>query len=218
MAVCQAARMAHAVTTTSYALLGLLDIQPWSTYELAKQVERSLGWFWPRTERKIYDEAKRLVDSGYATATREPTGARPRTVYRITANGRGALRTWLGESSAPPKLESEALVRVFFADAGDLDQLRATIDRMAATAREQLDQLDALIAAADDPDYAFAGRRHINAIAIRFQRDYHHMIAAWAEWANDQTAAWTDIDDPGAWDWHESLSLTPTESPDRCRA
>lgn len=117
------------------------NIQPWSTYELARQVERSLGWFWPRTERKIYDEAKCLVDSGHATAKPEPTGSRPRTVYKITAKGRRELRTWLGETSAPPKLEAEALVRVFFSDAGNLDQLRATLDDLAATARENLEQL-----------------------------------------------------------------------------
>ena len=197
--------MAKPVTTTSYALMGLLNIQPWSTYELAKQVERSLGWFWPRTERKIYDEAKRLVDNGYATARPEPTGSRPRTVFKITVKGRRAVRTWLDETSAPPKLEAEALVRIFFADAGTLDQLRATLDDVAATARENLDQLKELIAAADDPDYPFAERRHINAIAIRFQRDFHEMITNWAEWATDQTKPWSDIDDPGSWDWHDAL-------------
>lgn len=199
-------RVTRATTTTSYALLGLLNIQPWSTYELAKQVERSLGWFWPRTERKIYDEAKHLVEIGYATAKRKPTGTRPRTIYTVTAKGRRALHTWLDETSAPPKLEAEALVRIFFADAGNLDQLRTTLDNLAATARKNLDELEVLMATADDPDYPFAERRHINAIAIRFQHDYHHMITNWAEWATDQTNSWTDSGNPGSWDWHEALS------------
>ena len=62
--------MPSPLSPTSHALLGLLAIQPWSTYELAKQVERSLGWFWPRAERKVYDEAKRLVRNGHARSTR----------------------------------------------------------------------------------------------------------------------------------------------------
>ena len=198
--------MAKPLTTTSHALLGLLSIRSWSTYELAKQVERSLGWFWPRTERKIYDEAKGLVAQGLATAHQEPTGSRPRTVYEITTMGSEALQAWLGEGSAPPKLEAEALVRVFFADAGDLDQLRATLDELADTARFHLDRLDELISSADDPDYPFSGRRHINAIAIRFQHDYHRMIAEWAEWATTQTEAWNATDDPGAWEWRTALA------------
>lgn len=206
MAACQSPRMPKSLTTTSHVLLGLLSIQPWSTYELAKQVDRSLGWFWPRTERKIYDEAKTLAESGHATATPQITGSRPRTVYAITAKGRRTLQAWLDESSAPPKLEAEALVRVFFADAGTLDQLRTTLDELAATARANLDELQALIEAADDANYPFAERRHINAIAIRFQLGYNQMISDWAEWATEQTDDWSDIADPDGWDWHTSLT------------
>lgn len=205
MAVCQPLSVAKSLTTTSYALLGLLNIQPWSTYELAKQVDRSLGWFWPRTERKIYDEAKRLVEIGLATAAKEKTGSRPRTVYTITAEGRRALELWLDQASAPPKLEAEALVRVFFADAGSLEHLRTTLQEACDAATAAVDTLRNLIAAADEPDYPFPHRRHVNVVAIRFQLDYHQMIADWATWALDQTASWNEADDPGAWDWHEAL-------------
>src|SRR5215813_6000700 len=106
--------MEKPLTTTSYALLGLLRLRPWTTYELAKQVQRGLGWFWPRAERKLYDEPKNLVAHGLARATEEHTGNRPRTVYAITPAGRKALRLWLGEPSAPPAFEFEAMVKVFF--------------------------------------------------------------------------------------------------------
>lgn len=201
--------MAKPLSPTAHALLGLLSIRPWSTYALAKQVERSLGWFWPRTERKIYDEAKRLVDSGHAKATKEMVGERERTVYTITARGRTALRNWLGQPSTPPKLEAEALVRVFFADAGTLDQLRSTLDQLAHQAQTNLVTLRRLIAAADQPDYAFGARRHVNALGLRFQLDYHQMLVDWAKWATEQTDAWTSSTEPGDWDWHTAIS-TPT--------
>ena len=75
------------LSTTSHAILGLLSLRSWTTYELAKQVQRSLGWFWPRAERKLYDEPKRLVAAGLASSEREMTGARPRTVYAVTRRG-----------------------------------------------------------------------------------------------------------------------------------
>lgn len=83
--------MAPARTTTTYALLALLGVRDWTTYELAKQVQRSLNWFWPRAERKLYDEPKRLVADGLATASVGATGKRPKTVYAITDAGRDEL-------------------------------------------------------------------------------------------------------------------------------
>ena len=34
------------LTTTSYAILGMLAIQPWSTYALTQQMRRSLRHLW----------------------------------------------------------------------------------------------------------------------------------------------------------------------------
>lgn len=193
------------LTSTSEALLGLLSIRPWTTYELAKQVERSLGWFWPRTERKVYDEAKKLVVTGHASARDEASGDRPRTVYRITAKGRRELASWLAGPSAPKKLESEALVRVFFADAGGLEDLRRTLEEFGADASARIDELNGLIAAADEPDYPYHDRVHVNALALRFQLDLHRTMAEWADWAIEQTQGWDSTTDPGAWDWHSAI-------------
>ena len=43
------------LTTTSYAILGLLAIKPWTTYELAQQMDRSLRRIWPRAKSKLYE-------------------------------------------------------------------------------------------------------------------------------------------------------------------
>ena len=49
-------------TTSTYAVLGLLAIRPWSAYELAQQATRSLRYAHPRSESHVYEEAKRLRD------------------------------------------------------------------------------------------------------------------------------------------------------------
>jgi PadR family transcriptional regulator, regulatory protein AphA len=193
-------------TTTSYALLGLLGVRHWTTYELAKQVQRSLGWFWPRTERKLYDEPPRLVAAGLATATEERTGRRPRTVYAITPAGRRELRRWLGEPSAPPALEFEAMIRVFFADSGTLDQLVATLQQVAREADDRHAALRAMIATQPPTDDEFASRRHVNALALRFQLDHEQQTAEWARWALAQVATWPSTTDPGGWDWRAALA------------
>ena len=189
------------MTTTSYALLGLLRVRPWTTYELAHQVQRSLGWFWPRAERKLYDEPKHLVAAGLATATQETTGRRPRTVYAITPAGRKALRGWLAEPSTPSVLEMEAMVRVFFADGGSKESLLATLDGVEQQAREKIRDLVGQIDASRTDAYEFAARRHINALALRFELDHADQTARWAAWARSQVEQWRSTTDPGEWDW-----------------
>lgn len=181
------------MTTTGYALLGLLALRPWTTYELAQQVRRSLNWFWPRAERKLYDEPKRLVAAGYATAREEFTGKRKRTVYAITDEGRAALRAWLREPSAPPTLESEAMVKVFFADGGDLDALQATLAGMEQTARERLAALEEMAAG----DYQFPERAHLSLLTMRLQQQRERTMIDWAVWARAEAARWTDTTSPG---------------------
>ena len=89
------------LTTTSYAVLGLLSVRSWTAYELTKQMSRSLSHIWPRAVSAIYKEPKLLVAHGLATASVEDNGERRRTRYSITPEGRRALEAWLARPSAP---------------------------------------------------------------------------------------------------------------------
>jgi DNA-binding PadR family transcriptional regulator len=184
-------------TTTSYALLGLLAVRDWTTYELAKQVKRSLNWFWPRAERKLYDEPKRLVEQGLATSVRELTGRRGRTVYRITERGRAALGEWLSEPPEPRSIEFEGMVKVFFADAGTSEQLLTTIDRIEAEAAGRIAALAEMAATRPAP---FPQRAHLSAIGLRLQYEQEAAVLRWARWARKQIVQWADAADPGGWD------------------
>lgn len=187
-------------TTTSYAVLGLLSVRSWTTYELAKQVQRSLKWFWPRAERKLYDEPKGLVAEGLATARQEYTGQRPRTVYEITGAGREALRDWLGEPPAPPATEFEGMLKVFFADGGSLEQLAATLARIEATAGERVGELLVMADQGVAEGGLYPRRRHISALALPLQLQQETSVLEWARWARAQVAQWRAADDPGHWD------------------
>jgi PadR family transcriptional regulator AphA len=188
------------LSTTSHAILGLLSLRSWSTYELAKQAQRSLDWFWPRAERKLYDEPKRLVAHGLARSDKEMTGARPRTVYSVTRKGRSALRRWLDEPPAPPVLEFEGMVKVFFADGGTLEQLQANLASIADTAQARLSALEVKVDELEASDGEFSGRVHLNALGLRFHLDHERTIRDWARWALAQVSEWTSPTDPASWD------------------
>lgn len=196
---------ASSPSPTAHAILGLLRLRPYTTYELAKQVQKSIGWFWPRAERKLYDEPKRLVASGLATDAHEMTGARPRTVYSVTAAGRKALRRWLSEPPAPATLEFEGLVKVFFADGGSLTQLRATLTEIARQADERVAELEGKVTDNAAGNTEFPSRLPLNTLALRFQLDHERQIGTWARWALDQTAGWRSPTDPGDWDFRKAF-------------
>ena len=180
------------LTTTSYALLGLLAIRPWSTYELTQQMDRSLGRIWPRATSKLYEEPKKLVALGFARSRVERVGERPRTVYSVTPKGRRALAAWMREPPAGPVLEAEPLLRMFFADNGTRDDALAALAATRAWAGER-NELNRAVGR----DYlAGAGRFQERAACTmlvgRFLTDYYRLVAEWADWATAIVEAWPD--------------------------
>jgi hypothetical protein len=73
---------------------------------------------WRRAVSKLYEEPKKLVSHGLASASTEQNGRRTRTVYAITPEGRQALAAWLHDPGDGPVIEFEQLVKVFFAENG----------------------------------------------------------------------------------------------------
>jgi DNA-binding PadR family transcriptional regulator len=184
------------LTTTSYAILGLLAVQPWSSYALTKQLRRSLHHFWPRAESNVYAEPKRLVAAGLARAEVEASGKRNRTVYSITEAGRRALSGWLGVPGAPMRVESEALVKVLFANYGSRAELLGHLRGVAAEAEETKAFYRGVAAEYLRGEDPFPGRAHINALIFRWIWEQADANARWAEWAIAQVETWPDTERP----------------------
>lgn len=188
--------MSKKLTTTSYAVLGLLALKEWSTYELAQQMDRSLRNFWPRAQSKIYEEPKKLVTNGLARARGDGVGQRPRTVYSITPKGRRALGAWLDEQGAGPSLEFEAILKVFFSDQGTKEQLVENIRSIrdgaeADDARGRMFAREYL-----DSGGPFPERLNVIALMVGFLTEYNDAILRWAQWAEGEVEGWSDMSAP----------------------
>jgi PadR family transcriptional regulator, regulatory protein AphA len=180
------------LTTTSYAILGLLAVRPWTTYELAQQMDRSLRSFWPRAASRIYEEPKRLVAVGLARATAERTGRRPRTVYTITPKGRRALARWLAAPGAGPVVEFEAMLKVFFADQATTSDVRTNVAAARAWAEEQTAVNVAFARLYADGAGPFPERLPAIALTGRFMVELADAVGRWADWAEAVVAAWPE--------------------------
>jgi DNA-binding PadR family transcriptional regulator len=186
------------LTTTSYAILGLLNIQPWSAYELTQQAQRSLRYAWPKSESHLYAEPKRLVRLGFAQVTEAPAGpVRTRQIYRITASGRRVLKSWLESDPAPPQLEFEAVLRLFYADATDKDAVLSALAHSQDDLQQRYAEGMAIVEAWLGGDAPFPERLHISALVSVFIRDLLALMIGWSEFAQHELQQWPRTDGLG---------------------
>jgi DNA-binding PadR family transcriptional regulator len=182
--------MSSRLTTSSYGILALLALRPWSGYELTQQATRSLRFAWPKSERLLYNEPKKLVEHGLATARRESVGERRRTVYTITEEGRGALTEWMATEAEPPVFEAEAFLRLLFADHGTLDDVRATLDKLATDATQTYEQVREINVGYLDGRHPFPERVHLSVLFATFQLELFDLIVRWVDFAKAEVAEW----------------------------
>lgn len=184
-------------TQTSYALLGLLELQPWTAYDMVGQSRRSLRWFWPRSEAHLYAELKRLVSLGFAEAEQIRVGRRTRTRYSITKAGQQAMRAWLRTPPAPPLLEFQGLVRVIYADQGSVEDLLETLRVVNEQATAMLNDGLEFIREVLDTGGQFPQRLHLNVLLADFASSYVRLILDWTERASTEVATWETTRDIG---------------------
>ena len=182
------------LTTTSYAILGLLALKPWTTYELAQQMDRAINDFWPRARSKLYEEPKKLVAHGLAKAKPETVGKRPRTVYSITPKGRKALAAWIREpvASPGPTLEFEHLMKVFFAEFGSKDDLLATLESLRDWVDAQHEQGVVISGGYLEGKGPFPQRLAWNLLVGEFFSGFDDLVERWLDWATETVEGWPD--------------------------
>jgi DNA-binding PadR family transcriptional regulator len=99
-----------------YAILGFLNYQPFTGYDLKKLFDTSVRHFWTADQSQIYRTLARLTEQGLAEVERVEQQDRPdRKIYHITPAGRDAFVRWLGGPFPNEASRSGPLVQVFFA-------------------------------------------------------------------------------------------------------
>jgi len=176
--------------TRSYAILGLLAIRDWTTYELARQMERGVGDIWAAARSMIYQEPKRLAALGLAYARAETVGRRKRTRYGITPEGLAVLRDWLAEPGAPPALQFEGLLKILLADPARPDAIQASLAEAVKWADALQDVGRAVATEYESGRGPFQHRAQLVALSFTFLWDYAEFVRRWATWAQHEVGTW----------------------------
>jgi len=168
----------------------VLAIRDHSTYELTKQMRLSLHYIWPRAESNVYAEPKRLVAAGLAEAREEWRGGRRRTVYSISEAGRAALAAWLASPSSRQRYESEALLKIFFAENGTLEDMLAAIRALSEDAALQVDHWQRIADRYEAGEGENPNRFALSALVARLLGEQQAATVRWAEWAEAIVSRW----------------------------
>ncbi len=160
---------------SSYLILGMLNRDIETGYAIKRTVDLSTRFFWAASLAQVYPELAALEEDGYVVSADEPHGARPRKTHRLTEKGRVALREWLCSKRVPDlEFRDEGLLRLFFADAIDLEQAVELVKRLRIRA-EEIDrdfQTEIL-------PLAQSARGRFPLIAAREGADYFSWRATW---------------------------------------
>jgi len=102
-----------------YGLLGLLNHEPMTGYDLDKEFKTSLAHFWQAKTSQVYRELDTMEQTGWLKSEQVVQTEKPnKRVYSITAKGREAFLDWLSNPNdieGATRIKSVFFMRLFFA-------------------------------------------------------------------------------------------------------
>lgn len=99
--------LAHAIMTS------LLDADL-SGLELARDFEKSMGFFWQASHQQIYQELRKLAGKGWLNKREVSQSGRPNKIlYGLTKAGREALAEWVFGPTKLQPTKDELLLKLY---------------------------------------------------------------------------------------------------------
>ncbi len=88
--------------------------RPLSGYDLAKEFNSSVGFYWKTTHQQIYRELARLEKEKLVTSEVVKQKERPdKKIYTITSEGKRFLVEWIALPSTPTPIKEDMLVKMY---------------------------------------------------------------------------------------------------------
>ena len=79
-----------------FVVLTLINKKPQTGYEIVKTFDSAVGYFWHASHQQVYRELGQLADAQLVSFKVQQQEERPdKKIYRVTAQGRKALKLWL---------------------------------------------------------------------------------------------------------------------------
>ena len=114
----------------AHAILACLVERPCSGYDLAKQFDGSVGYFWSASHQQIYRELSKLEEQGWITSQMIPQEGRPdKKLYTVTELGEQQLTEWIATPCLPMPIKDDLLVKIFASYTASPEIVLAELER-----------------------------------------------------------------------------------------
>jgi PadR family transcriptional regulator, regulatory protein AphA len=126
---------------TRYVLLGLLQEENLSGYEMKKIIDKRMAFFWQESFGQIYPEINKMAEEGLIEIYNTESGEnmkREKIRYKITPNGEKELKMWMIEENEKDTVRSEFLLKMYLSTPKNVDEMRRHIIRFKKQSEEKL--------------------------------------------------------------------------------
>lgn len=177
-----------------HVLLTVLHHRPATGYEVLKEFEAVLGFFWDASHQQIYRDLGRLSDDGLVRFEVVDQDDRPdKKVYYITEEGREVLRRWVEGPMDRKRVREDLLVKLLAGELVGRDGMKDIIRGQRGVQEAQLSTYRAI-----EKEYFSA--TPIGELPFDEQMAYLALrrgitgVEAWLAWADEAEKVITKLD------------------------
>lgn len=127
---------------TRYVLLGLLQEEDLSGYEMKKVIDIRMSLFWQESFGQIYPELSKMTEEGLITISNtgfEGNIRREKIRCKITSSGEKELKRWMEEENEKDTVRSEFLLKMFLSTPENIEEMRRHIIKFKEKSEQKLE-------------------------------------------------------------------------------
>jgi DNA-binding PadR family transcriptional regulator len=159
-------------------ILGLLAHENLTGYDIKKQIDGAINFFWKGSFGSIYPALSDMEKQGLVKRKKaDSTGGREKIVYQITRTGEETLKTWLNDEKATNDLKYETLLKMYF---GGMEDRNVTVRNIEIFEKQVRENLEVLKIYKENLEKALDQEDHIHYyLTVTFGIDTYETYLRW---------------------------------------
>jgi DNA-binding PadR family transcriptional regulator len=126
---------------TRYVILGLLNEEEQSGYDIKKIIGIRMSFFWQESYGQIYPELNKMKEEGLIEQVETENSSRSRIEkigYRITEEGRAEFKRWMEAVNEKDHIRSEFLLKMYFATEVNSEEMKKHLKDFKQEAEQKI--------------------------------------------------------------------------------